>query len=120
MKPYDLAIVGGGIVGLATAYQLLRTRRDLRLVVLEKEAEVASHQSTHNTGVIHAGIYYRPGSLKARLCREGKVELEQFAAAHGIPFSRHFLFLGHLGGSELRKDLRLSSFRLSLRALGLA
>ena len=83
---YDLAIIGGGIVGLATAYQILRRKPGIRLAVLEKEPELASHQSGHNTGVIHAGIYYRPGSLKARLCREGKAELERFATEHGIPY----------------------------------
>ena len=69
---FDLVVVGGGIVGLATSLQLLRQRPDLRLVILEKEPEVARHQSGHNSGVLHAGLYYAPGSLKARLCREGK------------------------------------------------
>jgi L-2-hydroxyglutarate oxidase len=101
MEPCDLAVVGGGIVGLATAYQLLGLRPDLRLVVLEKEPEIARHQSSHNTGVIHAGIYYRPGSLKARLCREGKAELEAFAAEHGIPFSRCGKLIVALDASEL-------------------
>jgi L-2-hydroxyglutarate oxidase LhgO len=83
---YDVAVIGGGIVGLATAYRLLERRSALRLAVVEKEAEVARHQSGHNTGVIHAGIYYRPGSFKARLCREGKAALQEFAAEHAIPF----------------------------------
>jgi len=82
----DVAIVGGGIVGLATAYRLLQAREGLRLAVLEKEDELATHQSGHNSGVLHAGIYYAPGSSKARLCREGKAELERFASGHGIPF----------------------------------
>ena len=81
----DLAIIGGGIVGLATAYQLLRRRPGLRLAVLEQEAELAAHQSGHNSGVLHAGLYYPPGSLKARLCREGKAELETFLEEHRIP-----------------------------------
>jgi L-2-hydroxyglutarate oxidase len=84
----DVAIIGGGIVGLATAHLLLETRPGLRVAVLEKEAELATHQSGHNSGVIHAGIYYAPGSLKATLCREGKAKLERFAADHGIAF-RH-------------------------------
>lgn len=84
----DVAIVGGGIVGLATALRLLQERPALRLAVLEKEAELASHQSGHNSGVIHAGLYYPPGSLKARLCREGKAELEAYCASRGIPFER--------------------------------
>ena len=80
----DVAIVGGGIVGLATAHQLQAMRPDLRLAILEKEPALATHQSGHNSGVLHAGLYYAPGSLKARLCREGKALVEEFAAAHGI------------------------------------
>lgn len=84
----DVAVVGGGIVGLATAYQLLRRRPALRLVVVEQERELGAHQSGHNSGVLHAGLYYAPGSLKARLCRAGKMEMEAFCEAHGIPFER--------------------------------
>ena len=84
----DIAIVGGGIVGLATAYRLLEAKPDLRVVILEKEPAIAAHQTGHNSGVVHAGLYYAPGSLKARLCREGKAELEAFAAAHDIPLER--------------------------------
>lgn len=82
----DVAVVGGGIVGLATAHQLLVRFRGLRVVVLEKEAEVASHQTGRNSGVIHSGIYYRPGSLKARICREGARLLVDFCRAHGIAY----------------------------------
>jgi (S)-2-hydroxyglutarate dehydrogenase len=85
---FDLAIIGGGIVGLATAVQLQRRRPDLRLVVLEQEAHLGAHQSGHNSGVLHAGLYYAPGSHKARLCREGKAELETFMEGHAIPFQR--------------------------------
>jgi (S)-2-hydroxyglutarate dehydrogenase len=84
----DIAIIGGGIVGLATAYRLLDERPTLRIVVLEKEAELARHQTGHNSGVIHAGLYYAPGSLKARLCREGKADLERFCEAQEIPVER--------------------------------
>jgi L-2-hydroxyglutarate oxidase len=83
-RPVDVAIVGAGIVGLATAYRLLEARPALRLVVLEKEHEVGAHQTGHNSGVVHAGLYYPPGSLKARLCLEGKADLEAFAERHGI------------------------------------
>src|SRR5204863_9219227 len=72
---FDIAVVGGGIVGLATAYRLTEARPDLRIAILEKEAELATHQSGHNSGVLHAGLYYQPGSLKARLCREGKAAI---------------------------------------------
>jgi L-2-hydroxyglutarate oxidase LhgO len=82
----DLVVVGGGIVGLATAYRLLERRPDLRLAVLEREPELGRHQSGHNSGVLHAGLYYAPGSLKATLCQEGKREMEAFAEAHAIPF----------------------------------
>ncbi len=82
----DIAVVGAGLVGLATAMALLNERPGLRLAVLEKELSIASHQSGHNSGVIHAGLYYKPGSLKARFCREGRQALMNFAAEHGIPY----------------------------------
>lgn len=81
----DVAVIGGGIVGLATAFRLLERRPGLRLAVIDKEAELAHHQSGHNSGVLHAGVYYAPGSLKATLCREGKLALERFAESHAIP-----------------------------------
>jgi L-2-hydroxyglutarate oxidase LhgO len=85
---FDVAVIGGGIVGLATAHRLLLDRPALRVVLLEKEPELATHQTGHNSGVLHAGLYYPPGSKKASLCREGKLALESFAAEHGIPFER--------------------------------
>lgn len=84
----DLAVVGGGIVGLATAWRLVQARPGLRVAVLEKEPELARHQTGRNSGVLHAGLYYAPGSLKARLCREGKEQIEAFAAEHGIEVDR--------------------------------
>lgn len=83
---YDLAIIGGGLVGLATAMELLVRHPALTLVVLEKESEVARHQSGHNSGVLHGGIYYAPGSMKATACVAGKARLIEFCAEHGIPF----------------------------------
>jgi L-2-hydroxyglutarate oxidase len=68
---FNLIVVGGGVVGLATALEVTRRYPRLRLLVLEKEDRVARHQSGHNSGVIHSGIYYKPGSLKARLCVAG-------------------------------------------------
>jgi L-2-hydroxyglutarate oxidase LhgO len=85
---YDVAIVGGGIVGLAAARALAARAPRSRLVVLEKEARLASHQTGHNSGVLHSGIYYRPGSAKARLCVEGAQLLREFAAGHGIAIER--------------------------------
>jgi (S)-2-hydroxyglutarate dehydrogenase len=88
MGTYDLAIVGAGLVGLATARELLSRHPDLRVAVVEKEERVAAHQSGHNSGVLHSGVYYTPGSLKARLCVDGKRRVEEFADRHGIPFER--------------------------------
>ncbi|MFN9881727.1 MAG: FAD-dependent oxidoreductase, partial [Planctomycetota bacterium] len=86
MQTTDVVIVGGGIVGLATAWQLTQCRPDLRIALLEKEANVADHQTGHNSGVLHSGIYYRPGSLKAINCREGKIAMQAFCTQEGIPF----------------------------------
>ncbi len=80
----DICVIGGGIVGLATAYALLQERPGLALAVLEQEAAPALHQTGHNSGVIHSGIYYAPGSLKARLCREGAEATKAFCAEAGI------------------------------------
>jgi L-2-hydroxyglutarate oxidase LhgO len=81
---HDVAVIGGGIVGLATAVAILDRRPPLRLVLLEKERRVGFHQTGHNSGVVHSGIYYRPGSLKARLCRAGGERLRSFCSEHGI------------------------------------
>jgi len=104
----DIAIVGGGLVGLATALRLLEARPGLRLAILEKEPEVAAHQSGHNSGVLHAGLYYAPGSLKARLCREGKAALEDYAAARGIAMGHPGKLVVALTEDELPRlaDLR--------------
>lgn len=84
--PYDVAIIGGGIVGLATAYRLTEQYPDASLVVLEKEQEVAAHQSGHNSGVIHSGVFYEPGSLKAENCREGKRALVEFCEREDVEY----------------------------------
>jgi len=85
-QQYDIAVIGGGIIGLATAMELLTRKPSLRLVVLEKEQQIAQHQSGHNSGVIHSGIYYNPGSLKARACVAGKTRLIRFCDEHDIPY----------------------------------
>lgn len=82
---FDVAVAGGGIVGCATALALTETRPGLRLLLLDKEPQLAAHQTGHNSGVIHAGLYYRPGSLKARNCTAGREALYAFCAEHGIP-----------------------------------
>lgn len=86
MDHFDVLIAGGGIVGLATALQLQRTAPHLRIAVLEKESRVASHQSSHNSGVIHSGIYYKPGGLRATNCKRGYKLLLEFCREHGVPF----------------------------------
>jgi L-2-hydroxyglutarate oxidase len=82
---YDIIIVGGGIVGLASAYKINLKYPNKRILVLEKEKEVAAHQTGHNSGVIHSGLYYKPGSYKAKNCVDGRRELVSFAKEHHIP-----------------------------------
>ena len=81
----DVVVVGGGIIGLATAWQILTRRPGSRVKLVEAESDVAGHQTSHNSGVLHAGIYYAPGSLKATLCSRGRGLMEQFCLAQGIP-----------------------------------
>ncbi|MEN9553744.1 MAG: L-2-hydroxyglutarate oxidase LhgO, partial [Planctomycetota bacterium] len=88
MSRIDVAVIGGGIVGLATAWQLTLRNPRLRIAVLEKEAALAFHQTGRNSGVLHSGIYYRPGSLRASNCRTGKLELEQFCDRYGVAWQR--------------------------------
>ena len=84
MEPFDCAVIGGGIVGLSVAREILEKRPGIRVVLLEKEDSLARHQTGRNSGVIHSGIYYKPGSLKASLCRAGRRRLVEFCAMHGI------------------------------------
>src|SRR5450432_4682821 len=81
---YNVIIIGGGVVGLAVALEITRRFPHLRLLVLEKENRVARHQSGHNSGVIHSGLYYKPGSLKAKLCVEGSRALYEFCQRHNV------------------------------------
>ena len=82
---FDIVVIGGGIVGLSTAMQLSQRFPGLTVAVLEKEQMLASHQTGRNSGVIHAGVYYEPGSLKATFCREGSAATMQFCKDYGIP-----------------------------------
>lgn len=82
---HDIVVIGGGLVGLATAHALLNERPGLSVTVIEKEAAIATHQSGRNSGVIHSGVYYTPGSAKARMCRQGRQMLLDLAEAHDIP-----------------------------------
>jgi len=85
---YDVAVIGAGILGLGTARELLHRHPGLKLCVLDKEPDIGRHQTGHNSGVIHSGIYYAPGSLKAKLCTEGAREMYAFCAERGIPTDR--------------------------------
>jgi L-2-hydroxyglutarate oxidase len=85
MTTYDYAVVGGGIVGLSTAMQLAQQYPHARIVMLEKEASPAQHQTGRNSGVIHSGIYYKPGSYKARFAKAGSSPMVAFCREHGIP-----------------------------------
>jgi L-2-hydroxyglutarate oxidase len=100
-RPFDVAVVGAGILGLATARELLQRHPGLRLTVVEREARLGAHQTSHNSGVVHAGIYYAPGSLKARLCVDGAARLGDFCERHGIAFERCGKVIVALDASEL-------------------
>lgn len=111
----DVVIVGGGIVGLATGYQLLKSNPNLKVVILEKEDVVGKHQTGNNSGVIHSGIYYKPGSLKAKNCIAGKNELVEFCAQNGIPTKK----LGKvIVATEEAQRARLSEIESKGRANG--
>ena len=84
---FDIIVTGGGIVGLASAYKISLSHPDIRIAVLEKEDKLAAHQTGHNSGVIHSGLYYKPGSIKAKTCAKGRKELITFAKKHKIPFN---------------------------------
>jgi L-2-hydroxyglutarate oxidase len=103
VQRYDVIVVGGGILGLSTARRLLADRPGLRLLLLEKEHALAGHQTAHNSGVIHSGIYYAPGSLKARLCVQGKLALERYADERGITRAERGKLIVALDESELER-----------------
>jgi L-2-hydroxyglutarate oxidase LhgO len=98
-----VGVVGGGIVGLAVGRELVRRRPGTRVVVLEKEDRLAAHQTGHNSGVVHAGIYYRPGSLKAQLCTRGRALLEEYVGEHAIPYSRCGKLVVAVDPAELKR-----------------
>jgi len=113
----DLVVVGGGVVGLATAYRLLEARPSLRLVVLDKEDRLAAHQTGRNSGVIHSPNTYAPGSLKARLCAEGMRDALAFADVHAIPYE----ICGELIVATEKAELpRLAAIAERARANGVA
>jgi L-2-hydroxyglutarate oxidase LhgO len=114
---FDVVVIGAGLVGLATAMALLDGHPSLRLAVLEKEAAVGTHQSGHNSGVIHAGLYYQPGSLKARFCTAGRLAMMEFADARQIPYRQTGKLVVASRDSELP---RLADLAERGRANGLA
>ena len=81
---YDIAIIGGGIIGAATFYKIQKAYPDLKILLIEKEKGLADHQTGNNSGVIHSGLYYKPGSSKAKYCVEGRHELVAFAKEYGV------------------------------------
>jgi (S)-2-hydroxyglutarate dehydrogenase len=103
MKSQRYCVVGAGIVGLATAHQLLLAEPDASVVVLEAAASVATHQTGHNSGVIHSGIYYEPGSLKARFCKAGERATKEFCERHGIAFGECGKLIVATTGAELAR-----------------
>jgi (S)-2-hydroxyglutarate dehydrogenase len=121
MSPrHDVTVVGGGIVGLATAYRLLERKPALRVAVVEKEGMLASHQSGRNSGVLHSGLYYTPGSLKGRLCTEGRARMERFADEHGIPYRRCGKVIVAVDPSELGRLKTLKERGQANGVVGLA
>jgi L-2-hydroxyglutarate oxidase len=96
-------IIGGGIVGLSTAWQLQQRCKNKRILLLEKEDGLAHHQTGHNSGVIHAGVYYEPGSLKARFCKEGAASTYAFCRENGIPFEQCGKLLVATDEREMRR-----------------
>lgn len=119
---YDAVVIGAGIVGAATAWQLQRQRPDWRIVVVDKEAHPASHQSGHNSGVIHAGVYYPPNSLKARFCREGLAQTLRFCDEHGIKYRRCGKLIVARNQAELAglENLRQRALQNGLEVCGLS
>jgi (S)-2-hydroxyglutarate dehydrogenase len=113
---YNVIVIGGGIVGLGVALEITRRFPHLKLLVLEKESRVAAHQSGHNSGVIHSGIYYKPGSLKARLCVAGAAAMVDFCREHGIP---HNVCGKVIVATSTDEAARLEELRLRGEANGL-
>ncbi len=119
MPQERIGIVGGGIVGLAIGRELARRRPGVEVVVFEKEDRLAAHQTGHNSGVVHAGIYYRPGSLKAELCTRGRLLLRDYCAEHGLPYVECGKLVVAVDGSELPRLDQLEQTATANRVPGL-
>ena len=115
---YDIAIVGGGIVGLATAYKLQLNFPYLDIVVFEKEAELAFHQTGRNSGVLHSGLYYKPGSLRAENCVKGRKQLVQFAKENDIDFDicGKIVLAVNIAEVERLKQLKINEVEFTLHS----
>ena len=100
---FDYVVLGGGIVGVSTALSLITKHPDKRILLVEKEESFAQHQTGHNSGVIHAGVYYEPGSLKAKFCREGLTETIKFCSLHKIPYQQCGKLLVATNDTELKR-----------------
>ena len=100
---FDYVVLGGGIVGVSTALSLITKHPDKRILLVEKEESFAQHQTGHNSGVIHAGVYYEPGSLKAKFCREGLTETIKFCLLHKIPYHQCGKLLVATNDTELKR-----------------
>src|ERR1700745_1067504 len=98
-----IGVVGAGIIGLAVARRLAELRPGATVTVFEKEREIALHQTGRNSGVVHAGIYYTPGSLKAELCRRGVGLIREYCAARGLPYEECGKLVVAVDGSELER-----------------
>ena len=108
MNTFDYIIIGGGIVGVSTAWQLQQRFSDKRIAIIEKEAQFACHQTGHNSGVIHAGVYYQPGSLKAKFCKEGVQATIDFCKEHDIHFEQCGKLL--VATNDLEKERMLALY----------
>ena len=107
INKYDYIIVGGGIIGLSIAYKLAQRENNKSILVIEKEQKLATHQTGRNSGVIHSGIYYKPGSFKAKNCKDGRIQLIDFAKKHNVSFEMCGKIIAAFDNTELETLSRI-------------